>query len=624
MTMQDADFVIVGGGTAGCLIANRLSADPQTRVVVIEAGPPSRNPLDRIPAGYLWLIGNPRADWCHVTAPERGLGGRSMPLAQGRTLGGSSAINAMIYMRGHRANYDAWAGSGATGWSWDEVLPWFLRHEDHSDPGPCHAAVGDWPVTAQRVDWPVLDAALAGLAQLGVPRTTDFNTGDNTGAGYFQVTQRRGRRVSAAHAFLHPVRRRPNLTVMTGARATRLLMEGRRVTGVAVDSAGREQTLRARAEVILTAGSIGTPHLLMLSGIGDPRALRAAGITPRHALTGVGRNLIDHLQVRCMYRVSGTPTLNTLARSWHGRARIVLDYALRRRGPLSAAPSQAGGFLRSDLQRARGAVAPDLHVNLQPLSLDRFGAPMHDFPGITVSISTMQPESRGHVALAGPDWRQAPEIAPRYLKAPADRARALESVALARRLIATEAMQRFTPVEHLPGPAADDNALITALGRNASSLFHPCGTARMGRDAAAVVDARLRVHGVGGLRIADASIIPLPLSGGLAAPVLMIAERAADFIAADTRARLAMPDPTARPACADMPCDPPAPTRMTGRTPIGIVTRHAVRRLASHPFRRRAGILPPAARNTTGAGGGRRPGFEKKTAPPMPNPTGVT
>lgn len=576
-----ADFVIVGGGTAGCLLANRLSADPHNQVILIEAGGPDRNPLVRIPAGYLWLIGNPRSDWCQKTVPQAQLGGRCLPLARGRILGGSSAINAMIYMRGHRANYDAWAREDGLGWGWDDVLPWFLRHEDCLDPALGHATGGSWPVAAQRVRWPVLDAALSGLAELGVPPIVDFNTGDNTGAGRFHVTQRGGRRVSTAHAFLHPVRRRANLRVFTGAQATRLLLDGRRATGVAVSLGGKEQQLRARAEVILATGSIGTPHLLMLSGIGAPDVLAAAGVAVHHSLPGVGRNLIDHLQVRCMFRVSGTPTLNTLARSLRGRAQIVLDYALRRRGPLSMAPSQAGAFLQSAWQIAHGGAATDLHVNLQPLSLDRFGEPMHDFPGITISVSNVQPLSRGHVALVAPDWRSAPEIAPGYLEDAADRARALESVDLARRLVASVAMQPFVPVEHLPGAVSDDTALLAALGQHASTLFHPCGTARMGSVTGAVVDAQLRVHGIGGLRIADASIIPRPLSGGLAAPVLMIAERAAAFILADSSKRQPLPVKLAPPAARSATHEPSAPTRMTWRIAIGNVAQRAVRRSRS-------------------------------------------
>lgn len=557
MTETAAHYVIVGGGTAGCLLAERLSADPTTSVVLIEAGGEDRNPWVRVPAGYLRLIGNPGADWCLATAPQPGLDGRRLACPRGRILGGSSAINAMIYMRGHRANYAAWVAGGADGWGWDDVLPAFLAHEGHHRPAPFHATGGALRVEPQRLSWPVLDAALEGLADMGVARIDDFNTGDNHGAGYFSVMQRRGRRVSAAHAFLHPARHRANLRVLTGARAVSLRMNGRRVTGVRVMRGGRPETWAALVEVILTAGAIGTPHLLQLSGIGDPASLRAAGIAPVHDLPGVGGNLIDHLQIRTVFRVSGARTLNTLAAHAPGRVRIALDYALRRRGPLTMAPSQAGAFVASGLSiqphgPGDGRVAPDIHVNLQPLSLDHLGAPLHRFDAITVSLSTVQPDSRGHVAARSPDWREAPEIMPDYLAAAPDRARAVWSARFARRLMATAPMRRFQPVEYFPDPspnavdgpdgarcgaargeAAGDAALLECLARHAAPLFHPCGTARMGSGPGSVVDSRLRVRGIGGLRIADASVMPAPLSGGLAAPVMMIAERAAGFLRED-------------------------------------------------------------------------------------------
>lgn len=530
------DIVIVGGGTAGCLLANRLSADPSLRVALVEAGPPDSNPWIRIPAGYLRLIGNPAADWCYRTEPEQQLAGRALPYARGRVLGGSSAINGMIYMRGHRANYDDWVAAGATGWGWDDMLPWFLRHEDYFAPAPGHATGGEWPVARQRLSWPVLDAAVAGLEELGLPPVEDFNSGDNTGAGRFHVTQRGGLRASAATAFLAPVRRRANLAVLTGTRATRILFEGRRAAGVAVQRADGEHLLTARAEVILAAGAFGTPHLLELSGVGDATLLRANGIVPRHDLPGVGGNLIDHLQIRPVFRVTGAQTLNTRSRGLVGRVRIGLEYALRRSGPLSMAPSQAGGFLRSEPGRA----APDLHVNLQPLSLDAFGAPLHAFDAITVSVSNVQPDSRGSLHLRGPDWRQAPAIAPGYLSGGSDRARAVAALRLARALMATASMRPFAPQEHRPGDAArSEDEILAALTPLAGTLFHACGTARMGLGPGSVVDPELKVIGMDGLRVIDASVMPTPLSGGLAAPVLAIAERGAALVLADLARRRA-------------------------------------------------------------------------------------
>ncbi len=535
MTVPDAfDIVIIGGGTAGCLLANRLSADRSLRVALVEAGPRDRNPWIRIPAGYLRLIGNPAADWCYCTEAEPRLNGRSLPYARGRVLGGSSAINGMIYMRGHRANYDAWIAAGAEGWGWDDMLPWFLRHEDFHSPAPFHATGGELPVARQRLSWPVLDAAVAGLGELGLPLVEDFNTGDNTGAGRFHVTQSGGLRASAATAFLAPVRWRTNLAVLTGAHATRILFDGRRAIGVAVQRADGEHRLIARAEVILAAGAFGTPHLLELSGVGDAALLQTQGIAPLHDLRGVGENLIDHLQIRPVFRVTGAQTLNTRSRGLAGKIGIALAYALRRSGPLSMAPSQAGGFLRSDPERP----APDLHVNLQPLSLDAFGSPLHAFDAITVSVSNVQPDSRGKTHLRGPDWHRAPAIAPGYLSGGSDMARAVAAVRLARALMATGPMQCFSPQEYRPGDAIQsDDEVLSASAQLAGTLFHACGTARMGRGPDAVVDPALRVVGLERLRVIDASVIPAPLSGGLAAPILAIAERGAALVLADLAKR---------------------------------------------------------------------------------------
>lgn len=528
------DYIIVGAGTAGCLLANRLSANPSINVLLIEAGGPDRNPWIQIPAGYLYLIGNPGTDWCFQTEPEAQLGGRRLPYARGKTLGGSSAINAMIYMRGHRANYDAWAANGATGWGWLDVLPYFMRHEDHHRPAPHHGTGGEWRVEPQRVQWPIFDAALSAFAELGVARSDDFNSGDNTGASYFSVTQRRGVRVSAAKAFLHPVRNRPNLTVLTKAQAMRVIVEDGCARGIEYQYRRRTEQCLAREEVILAAGAFGSPHLLELSGIGDPVSLKALGIEPVHAQKAVGENLIDHLQIRTVFRVENARTLNTMAASWLGRMRIGLDYAVRRRGPLTMAPSQAGAFFASSPEKS----TPDLHINLQPLSLERFGEPLHGFDAITVSISNVQPDSRGSVHAVSPDWRNYPRITPNYLSTESDRSRAVHSVRLARRLMDAPAMQPFQPSEYRPGVEFDEHGqVLDAISTNAGTIFHACGTARMGSDAEAVVDPTLRVRGVDRLRVIDASVIPSPISGGLAAPTLMIAEKGAESVLESYRQR---------------------------------------------------------------------------------------
>ena len=533
------DYVIVGAGTAGCLLANRLSANRKRRVLLIEAGGHDDFHWIHIPIGYLYCIGNPRTDWMYQTEPEPGLNGRELRYPRGKVLGGSSSINGMIYMRGQARDYDGWAAmTGDDAWRWDACLPHFMRHEDHwRGASAVHGSGKEWRVDKQRLSWPILDAFAAAAAQAGVPPTEDFNPGDNEGVGYFEVNQKAGLRWSSSKAFLRPVIGRPNLQLWTGAHTSRLLMDGTRVTGVQVLPVGGGVPIQALAarEVVLCAGAIGTPHLLQLSGIGAASHLHANGITPRHELAGVGDNLQDHLQIRAVFEVQGAKTLNTLANSWWGKAAIGFEYLLKRSGPMSMAPSQLGAFTRSSADR----VWPNLEYHVQPLSLDAFGQPLHRFNAFTASVCNLNPTSRGHVRLASPRAQDAPRIQPQYLSTEEDRRVAAESLRLTRRIAAMPALAAYKPREVKPGVQfQSDDDLARLAGDIGTTIFHPVGTCRMGRsgEAGAVVDSRLRVQGLTGLRIADASVMPTITSGNTNSPTLMIAERAAAWMAQDDAA----------------------------------------------------------------------------------------
>ena len=529
----DYDAIIVGAGSAGCVLANRLSADPKRRVLLLEAGGRDNWIWYHIPVGYLFAIGNPRADWMFKTEPEAGLNGRSLNYPRGKVIGGSSAINAMIYMRGQAADYDHWRQLGLTGWGWDDVLPYFKRHEDHFlGPSEAHAVGGEWRVEPPRVRWELLEAFREAAAQAGIRPIADFNTGDNEGSCYFHVNQKRGRRWSAARGFLKPVLSRQNLRLETGCLAERILFDGRRADAVQWRQNGAVRQARGR-EIILAAGSIGSPHLLLLSGVGPAEQLHRHGIAVVLDRPGVGENLHDHLQLRAIYKVSGAKTLNETYHSTFGRLGMALDYALRRRGPLTMAPSQLGLFTRSDPARERA----NIQFHVQPLSLDRFGEPLHTFPAFTASVCNVQPESRGQLRLRSPDPAVAPAIQPNYLATDADRRVAADSLRTVRRIVAQPALARFHPQEFLPGSrVGDDEAgLIKAAGDVGTTIFHPVGTAKMGRDSDpfAVVDERLRVIGLDGLRVIDASVMPSITSGNTAAPTMMIAEKGAAMILAD-------------------------------------------------------------------------------------------
>jgi choline dehydrogenase len=529
------DYIVVGAGSAGCLIANRLSANPANKVLLLEAGGKDNWIWLHVPVGYLYAIGDKRADWRFRTAPEPGLNGRDIAYPRGRVIGGCSAINGMIYMRGQARDYDGWRQLGLEGWGWDDVLPFFRKHEDHwAGERGLHGAGGEWRIERPRIAWDILDAVRDAAAEVGIPKINDFNLGDNEGSDYFEVNQRRGLRVSAAKAFLKPVLRRPNLRLVTGAHARRLLFEGGQAVGVEYEAGGAVVAAKAR-ETVVTAGAIGTPHLLELSGVGRPEVLANIGVEVRHALEGVGENLQDHLQLRTIFRIEGARTLNVEFQSLRKRAWMGIDYALNRRGPLTMAPSQLGIFGRSSPDYETANV--EFHV--QPLSLDKFGDPLHVFPAITLSVCNLRPASRGFVHAASPDPLSPPIIQPNYLSEEEDRRVAADSIRLARRIAAAPSLARYAPHEYLPGAEKLSEAeLAQAAGDIGTTIFHPVATCQMGRadDRQAVVDGRLRVRGLAGLRIADASVMPRITSGNTNSPTLMIAEKAAAMILEDARA----------------------------------------------------------------------------------------
>jgi len=524
------DYVIVGAGSAGCLLANRLSADGRSRVALIEAGGKDDWIWFHIPAGYLFAIGNPRADWMYETEPDPGLNGRRIAYPRGKVVGGSSAINAMIYMRGQAADYDHWRQLGLEGWSWGDVLPYFRRHEDHfAGRSEFHGQGGELRVEEPRVKWRLLDAFREAAKESGIPSTDDFNRGDNEGCGYFQVNQKRGVRWSAASAFLKPALQRKNLTLITQALVEKVLTPGRMATGVTIRRAGERMTVNASREVILAAGAVNSPVLLERSGIGDGERLNALGISVVQHLPGVGENLQDHLQLRCIYKVSGVRTLNTAYHSEFKRALIGLDYALRRRGPLTMAPSQLGAFARSSAYYD----TPNLEFHIQPLSLEKFGDALHAFPAFTASVCNIRPTSRGSVHARSSNPDDPPRIVTNYLATAEDRKVAADAIALTRRIVSSPALARFEPTEYKPGAHLTTQLeLMRAAGDIGTTIFHPVGTLKMGteNDQNAVTDQRLNVRGINGLRVVDASVMPAITSGNTNAPTMMIAEKAAEMI----------------------------------------------------------------------------------------------